>query len=112
MTEAQQARRFWTALARAFGGAIFFSTPLLMTMEMWWLGFYMDRLRLALLLLMMVPLLIALDHYAGFKDQATTWGEDVIDGTIAYGVGIVSSVGAMLKARNSAPAIMKRSSPR
>jgi putative integral membrane protein (TIGR02587 family) len=84
--------QFWTALARAFGGAIFFSTPLLMTMEMWWLGFYMDRLKLALLLLMMLPLLIALDHYAGFKDQATTWGEDVIDGTIAYGVGIVSSV--------------------
>ena len=92
MTQAQQARRFWVALARAFGGAIFFSAPLLMTMEMWWLGFDMSRLRLAALLLMMVPLLIALDHYAGFKEQATTWGEDVIDGMIAYGVGIVSSL--------------------
>ena len=92
MTESQQARRFWIALARAFGGAIFFSAPLLMTMEMWWLGFDMSRLRLAGLVLLMVPLLIALDHYAGFKEQATTWGEDVIDGMIAYGVGIVSSL--------------------
>jgi putative integral membrane protein (TIGR02587 family) len=92
MTEAAQARRFWVALARAFGGAIFFSAPLLMTMEMWWLGHEMSRLRLASLLVLMVPLLIALDHYAGFKNQATTWGEDVIDGMIAYGVGIVSSI--------------------
>ncbi|HSK19437.1 MAG TPA: DUF2391 family protein, partial [Longimicrobiales bacterium] len=66
---------FLTGLARAFGGAIFFSLPLLMTMEMWWLGFYMDRFRLALLMLAMVPLLIALDHYVGFKEEQTTWRE-------------------------------------
>ena len=39
-------RDLWIGVARAFGGAIFFSLPLLMTMEMWWLGFYMDRLRI------------------------------------------------------------------
>ena len=33
-------------LARAFGGAILFCLPLLMTMEMWALGFEMDRFRL------------------------------------------------------------------
>lgn len=32
-------------LARAFGGSIIFASPLLMTMEMWWLGFYMNRKR-------------------------------------------------------------------
>ncbi|HSK19208.1 MAG TPA: TIGR02587 family membrane protein, partial [Longimicrobiales bacterium] len=68
----------------------------LMTMEMWWLGFYMDRFRLALLMLAMVPLLIALDHYVGFKEEQTTWREDVGDGMIAYGVGIVSSCGVLL----------------
>ena len=33
----------------AFGGALLFGLPLLMTMEMWWLGFYIDRLRLLIL---------------------------------------------------------------
>ena len=39
-------------LLRAFGGAIIFAFPLLMTMEMWQLGFSMGRWRLVLFLLM------------------------------------------------------------
>jgi putative integral membrane protein (TIGR02587 family) len=69
---------------------MFFALPLLMTMEMWWLGFHMDRGRLALFMLLMVPMLIALDHYSGFEDTAS-WGEDVVDGMVAYGVGFVAS---------------------
>ena len=91
----QRPREFLVGLARAFGGAVFFSIPLLMTMEMWWLGFYMDRARLAILLAVMIPLLIALDHYVGFK-HTTSWTEDVVDGMVAYGVGIVASVVALL----------------
>ena len=83
-------RKFFVGLARAFGGAIFFSLPLLMTMEMWWLGFYMGRLRLVLFMVLMIPLLIGLDHFAGFK-ETSTWREDVIDGMVAYGVGMVAS---------------------
>jgi putative integral membrane protein (TIGR02587 family) len=83
-------REFLVGLARAFGGAIFFSLPLLMTMEMWWLGFYMDRLRLALFLLFMVPVLIGLDHYSGFR-ETSTWREDAVDGMTAYGVGFAAS---------------------
>jgi putative integral membrane protein (TIGR02587 family) len=82
-------------LARAFGGAVFFAIPLLMTMEMWWLGFYIDRFKLALLALLMVPLLIGLDHYSGFK-ETSRWIEDVADGMIAYGVGIVASIAILL----------------
>jgi putative integral membrane protein (TIGR02587 family) len=88
-------RAFFVGLARAFGGAIFFSLPLLMTMEMWWLGFYMDRLRLVLVMVLMIPLLIGLDHYAGFK-ETSTWGEDVVDGIVAYGVGFTASAGILL----------------
>lgn len=76
--------------ARAFGGAIFFSLPLLMTMEMWWLGFYMDRLRLALFMVVMLPILIGLDHYSGFR-ETESWSEDVLDGIIAYGVGVIAA---------------------
>lgn len=83
-------REVAVGLARAFGGAIFFSLPLLMTMEMWWLGFYMDPWRLLLLMLVIIPLLIGLDHYSGFRDTSS-WGEDVVDGLVAYGVGIVAS---------------------
>lgn len=89
------ARDVWVGLARAFGGAIFFSLPLLMTMEMWWLGFYMDRWRLLLLMLVIIPVLIGLDHYSGFRDTSS-WGEDVVDGLVAYGVGIVASAAVLV----------------
>ena len=92
MTRAEREadRRFVQGLARAFGGAVFFALPLLMTMEMWWLGFYMDRLRLALFMILMIPVLVVLDRFSGFEDTATWW-QDVQDGCIAYGVGIVAS---------------------
>ena len=39
-----------------FGGALIFYLPILMTMEMWWLGFAIDKFRgLALLLLLSYP---------------------------------------------------------
>src|SRR5690606_12106015 len=84
-------RKLWRGVARAFGGAIFFSLPLLMTMEMWWLGFYMDRARLALFMVVIIPVLVGLDRFSGFT-EASTWLDDVVDAFVAYGVGIVSSV--------------------
>ncbi len=65
-------------LARAFGGAIVFAFPLLMTMEMWWLGFYMDEARLGLFLLLAVPMLTGLSYYAGFENTFR-WPQDVMD---------------------------------
>ena len=88
-------RRFFVGLARAFGGAVFFSLPLLMTMEMWWLGFYMGRLQLALFMLVMLPVLVGLDHYSGFE-QTSTWGQDVLDALVAYAVGYAASVTILL----------------
>jgi len=61
-----------------------------MTMEMWQLGFHMPRLPLALFILVMVPVLIGLEYYAGFK-EATTLLDEVADAATAYGVGIVAS---------------------
>lgn len=86
----ESTRDLLVGYARAFGGAIFFSLPLLMTMEMWWLGFYMGRFRLALFMVVMLPVLIGLDHYSGFR-ETDSWTEDVLDGIIAYGVGIVAA---------------------
>src|SRR5687767_1476702 len=77
---------FWSGLARACAGAFIFAFPLLMTMEMWWLGFYMDRLRLALLLCLHLPLLFGLAHRIGF-DESIHWKENLRDTFIAYAVG-------------------------
>ena len=88
-------RAFLTGLARAFGGAIIFTLPMLMTMEMWELGFYIDPLRFALLLLLVVPLLIGLSHYIGFEDTFD-WKDDVVDAFVAYSVGFIAAVPVLL----------------
>lgn len=96
-TSAAQAanRRFGVGLARAFGGALLFAFPLLMTMEMWWLGFYMDRFRLLLLLLILVPLLIGLSYYAGFEENMR-WKGVLLDAFAAYAVGCIAAAVLLL----------------
>ena len=54
-------------LARAAGGALLFAFPLLMTMEMWQLGFSMERSRLLVFLLLSLPFLLGLSYYVGFE---------------------------------------------
>ena len=49
-------------IARGFAGAMLFSLPMIMTMEMCGLGFYIDPYRLALLQVVMVPLLVRLSR--------------------------------------------------
>lgn len=82
---------FWVGLARAFAGAILFSISLMMTMEMWWLGFYMERSRLALFTAVNVLLLVGLAHYRGFRKDAT-WLDSVIDAFVGYAVGVVTGL--------------------
>ena len=83
-------RQFFAGLARGFGGALIFALPMLMTMEMWWLGFYLERFRLALLLIVNIPLLTLLSHHAGFE-ETFDWHEDLRDALIACGIGILAS---------------------
>lgn len=86
---------FLVGIARAFGGAVLFSLPLLMTMEMWWLGFYVDAARLILLLLLVIPLLVGLSHFVGFEDTFD-WKDDVIDSFVAYAVGFLAAAPVLL----------------
>ncbi|MES2563896.1 MAG: TIGR02587 family membrane protein [Pseudomonadota bacterium] len=90
LQESSSNRRFLTGLARAFGGAIVFSLPILMTGEMWELGFYMDRLRLALLLVILIPLLVGLSHFIGFE-ETFGWKDDLVDAFVAYAVGFIAA---------------------
>ncbi|MCW5722435.1 MAG: TIGR02587 family membrane protein, partial [Devosia sp.] len=82
-------------LGRAFGGALIFALPMLMTMEMWELGFSMNRWRLLLLLLVSVPVLMFLSHYSGFE-RTWGWRDDLRDVAVSYGVGLSASAIIML----------------
>ncbi len=101
MTEANPAapressRHFITVLGRAFGGAILFALPILMTMEMWWLGVSLEPWRLALLLSVDIPLLIVFSYYIGFR-ESFSWREDVVDAFVAVAVGFVASGASLL----------------
>ncbi|GGK54564.1 TIGR02587 family membrane protein [Salinarimonas ramus] len=77
-------------LARGFAGAVLFALPLLMTMEMWWIGLYASPGRLALFLVLSVPLLIGLAFYAGFRDSFD-WRDDVVDAFTAIGIGAITA---------------------
>jgi putative integral membrane protein (TIGR02587 family) len=85
---------FAIGLARAFGGAILFSLPILMTMEMWQLGAYMSSARLGILLVVTLPLLIGLSHYLGFEE---TFGlkDDAVDAFVAVAVGFAASTAVL-----------------
>ncbi len=91
----QANRRFALGLVRAFGGGILFAFPMLMTMEMWWLGFYISPLRLALFTLLNIPLLIGLSYYAGFEETSQLI-DDVVDAFVAYAVGVIASAAILL----------------
>jgi putative integral membrane protein (TIGR02587 family) len=86
---------FGVGLARAFAGAIIFALPLLMTMEMWWLGFYMAPLRLAFLLLLLLPLLVGLAFHAGFE-ESLTWQHALVSAAVAYAVGFSAAAAVLV----------------
>lgn len=77
-------------LARAAAGALIFSFPLLMTMEMWEFGFHMDRGRLALFLLVTSAVVFGLSRFAGFRDTSSL-ADDALDALAALLVGFAVS---------------------
>jgi len=89
-TLASPNRDYALGLARAFGGAIIFGLPLLMTMEMWALGVYAHPARLLLFLGLNFLVLVGLSRFGGFE-RTSSLAEDVLDALAAYGVGILAS---------------------
>lgn len=77
-------------LARSAGGALLFTFPLLMTMEMWWFGFSIDGGRLALFLVVGLALLVGLARRVGFH-SGRTWLHDILDALSAFAVGAAVS---------------------
>ena len=83
-------RELGKALLRAFAGAVLFALPLLMTEEMWTLGFTMRPERQALLLLLTVPLLTGLAYYGGFRHNLGL-GDSIVDALVAFALGAVAA---------------------
>jgi putative integral membrane protein (TIGR02587 family) len=88
--ESETSEQYAIGLARASAGALIFAVPLLMTMEMWSLGFSMGRGRLLLFLAVNFAILIGLSYFAGFE-KTFSWREDVMDALAAFGVGVITS---------------------
>ena len=76
------------AYARGAGGALLVGTPLLLTMEMWWSGFAIPPQRILLFYLANFVVLLALEHYSGFREEGS-FLEEVIDAIEALGIGTV-----------------------
>ena len=84
-------REYARSLGRAFAGALLFSLPILMTMETWALGTFIDRERLALLLVLLVPVLVGLSYFSGFE-ETTQLRDAVIDAFVAIVVASVVAI--------------------
>lgn len=87
-------RAYIRDLGRAFGGALLFSLPLLMTMEMWALGFAAEPHRRLVYLLAALPLLFGLAHYAGFSARRGLVN-NLLDTLVALAVGYVTAAALM-----------------
>jgi putative integral membrane protein (TIGR02587 family) len=59
-------------------------------MEMWWLGFFMERWKLALLVISTVPVVMFLSHFSGYSSQ-NHWKETILDGLVIFFVGLCFS---------------------
>jgi putative integral membrane protein (TIGR02587 family) len=81
--------------ARAFSGAFLFGIALLFTMEMWWIGTYVELWRLLVLLGFIFAVNFALSHFAGFKERGIL-GETADQTVDSVAVGTVSSLVVLL----------------
>jgi putative integral membrane protein (TIGR02587 family) len=91
---ANDGKSYWRGMARGAAGAILFSLPMLMTMELWWLGFDASRWRLVLFAALALPMLVGLSHFSGMR-RTRGWLGDVGDAVSAYGIGIAISAGVL-----------------
>ena len=94
ITHPRANREYAKSLARASAGAIIFSLPLLMTMEMWWLGFYLDRPRLAQFIVVNLLVLVGLSRVSGFE-PTISWLDDLMDALSAYAIGALASAATL-----------------
>src|SRR5687768_46924 len=77
-------------LARAVSGAFLFGTPLLFTMEMWWIGAFTDLWKLLLFIGLALGVNIMLSHFAGFE-EGNSLGDNISEAFRAVAIGAIAS---------------------
>lgn len=82
-------------LAEAFSGAFLFGTPLLFTMEMWWIGTYTELWRLLVFLGLALAVNTMLAYMAGFKEENTVIAA-IMQAIEAVAVGAVAATLVLL----------------
>lgn len=75
---------------RGFAGAFIFGLPLLMTMEMWWIGFTLEPIMLLQFAFVDLVLLVVLSRISGY-DSSQGIVEDALDALAAFGMGAIAS---------------------
>ncbi|HCD82660.1 MAG TPA: TIGR02587 family membrane protein, partial [Agrobacterium sp.] len=93
--DSDEVRQFLIGLARGTAGALLFALPMLMTMEMWFLGLYINSWRLLLLCILNLPLLFLLARRIGFENIHSRT-QALRDAITAYGLGIAVSAAVLL----------------
>lgn len=84
-------RRLAIGYARGFMGGMLVGVPAMLTMELWWEGFFVPAWRLVLLLAVNFGVLLILQHYSGLTHKKTTPAQ-IRAAVVAYGIGIVTSL--------------------
>ena len=100
--ESRSKKGHWTpketarAYVRGMAGGLLVAMPLLATMEMWWLGFYMPPTKMLLFLVVNFFILLILEYYSGFRryEQVNLY-EEARDAVSAYGIGFFVAAAAL-----------------
>ncbi len=88
-------RQYAVGLGRAAAGATIFGLPLLMTMEMWWLGHYLDPWMLFQFTLANLAMLFGLSRVSGFEESHSRL-DGLLDALAAYAVAAGVSILVLL----------------
>lgn len=91
----EERNRFLAGLLRGGAGALIFGLPMMMTMELWALGFTIAPIRLLISAIATIPLLFVLAQRMGFE-RTFTWREALRDAIIAYAIGILASAALLV----------------
>jgi putative integral membrane protein (TIGR02587 family) len=93
-SEAGDDRKLAVGYARGFMGGLLVGVPAMLTMELWWEGFFVPAWRLALLLAVNFGVLVILQHFSGLTHKKTPLAQ-LRAAVVAYGIGIVTSLVAL-----------------